>query len=147
MCGTNEEHDSHRAEQAGMACGDVPVRPEHDEQGQRTQTIRSRARTQPAVPAHRVLLISQVRSGLVTDLMRRRPGCPSTDTVATSGRRQRRPTCRQYEIRTPGGIVLRVLINHFTCQSGGGADKGRRQDGPTRALAETSPGPDERRSG
>ena len=35
--------------------------------------------------------------------------------------------CPQYEIRTPGGAVIHVLVNHFKSQSGGGGDRRRRQ--------------------
>ncbi|MGB3442720.1 MAG: endonuclease/exonuclease/phosphatase family protein [Actinophytocola sp.] len=35
--------------------------------------------------------------------------------------------CPQYEIRTPSGKVLHVLVNHFKSQSGGGGGKRRRQ--------------------
>lgn len=33
--------------------------------------------------------------------------------------------CPQYEIRTPGGTVLHVLVNHFKSQSGGGGPKAK----------------------
>jgi endonuclease/exonuclease/phosphatase family metal-dependent hydrolase len=35
--------------------------------------------------------------------------------------------CRQYEIRTPSGVTLHVLVNHFKSQSGGGGSKRLRQ--------------------
>lgn len=44
--------------------------------------------------------------------------------------------CAQYEIRTPSGEVLHVLVNHFKSQSGGGADKRRRQAKAVREIAD-----------
>lgn len=44
--------------------------------------------------------------------------------------------CAQYEIRTPSGEVVHVLVNHFKSQSGGGADKRRRQATAVRAIAD-----------
>jgi endonuclease/exonuclease/phosphatase family metal-dependent hydrolase len=35
--------------------------------------------------------------------------------------------CPQYEIRTPSGVTLHVLVNHFKSQSGGGGSKRLRQ--------------------
>ena len=35
--------------------------------------------------------------------------------------------CPDYEVLTPDGEVLHVLVNHFKSQSGGGGDKRRRQ--------------------
>lgn len=43
--------------------------------------------------------------------------------------------CPQYEIRTPTGKVLHVLVNHFKSQSGGGGDKRRRQAKEVRRIA------------
>jgi endonuclease/exonuclease/phosphatase family metal-dependent hydrolase len=43
--------------------------------------------------------------------------------------------CAQYEIRTPTGKVLHVLVNHFKSQSGGGGDKRRRQAKEVRRIA------------
>jgi endonuclease/exonuclease/phosphatase family metal-dependent hydrolase len=44
--------------------------------------------------------------------------------------------CAQYEIGTPSGEVVHVLVNHFKSQSGGGAAKRRRQAGEVRGIAE-----------
>jgi endonuclease/exonuclease/phosphatase family metal-dependent hydrolase len=43
--------------------------------------------------------------------------------------------CAQYEIHTPSGEVVHVLVNHFKSQSGGGADKRRRQARAVRDIA------------
>lgn len=43
--------------------------------------------------------------------------------------------CAQYEIRTPAGKVLHVLVNHFKSQSGGGGAKRRRQAHEVRRIA------------
>ena len=34
--------------------------------------------------------------------------------------------CPQYEVHTPSGVVLHVLVNHFKSQSGGGGPKRKR---------------------
>jgi Endonuclease/Exonuclease/phosphatase family len=44
--------------------------------------------------------------------------------------------CPRYEIHTPGGTVLHVLINHFKSQSGGGTGKRRRQAREVRRIAD-----------
>lgn len=44
--------------------------------------------------------------------------------------------CAQYEIRTPSGEVIHVLVNHFKSQSGGGATKRRRQAKEVRRIAD-----------
>jgi endonuclease/exonuclease/phosphatase family metal-dependent hydrolase len=44
--------------------------------------------------------------------------------------------CAQYEIGTPSGEVVHVLVNHFKSQSGGGAAKRRRQAKEVRRIAE-----------
>ncbi len=44
--------------------------------------------------------------------------------------------CPQYEIRTPSGKVLHVLVNHFKSQSGGGGAKRRRQAEEVRLIAD-----------
>jgi endonuclease/exonuclease/phosphatase family metal-dependent hydrolase len=43
--------------------------------------------------------------------------------------------CAQYEIRTPSGKVLHVLVNHFKSQSGGGGKKRQRQAREVRRIA------------
>ncbi|MBB4904328.1 endonuclease/exonuclease/phosphatase family protein [Actinophytocola algeriensis] len=43
--------------------------------------------------------------------------------------------CAQYEIRTPTGKVLHVLVNHFKSQSGGGGKKRLRQAREVRRIA------------
>lgn len=43
--------------------------------------------------------------------------------------------CPQYEVRTPGGTVIHVLVNHFKSQSGGGGDKRKRQAQAVRGIA------------
>ena len=44
--------------------------------------------------------------------------------------------CPQFEIRTPGGAIIHVLVNHFKSQSGGGGAKRRRQAVAVRAIAD-----------
>lgn len=44
--------------------------------------------------------------------------------------------CPQYEIRTPGGSVVHVLVNHFKSQSGGGGDKRQRQAAEVRRIVD-----------
>ena len=44
--------------------------------------------------------------------------------------------CPQYEITTPGGAVLHVLVNHFKSQSGGGGQKRRRQATKVREIVD-----------
>jgi endonuclease/exonuclease/phosphatase family metal-dependent hydrolase len=52
--------------------------------------------------------------------------CSNVDRVDSVGMIFSRD-CPQYEIKTPGGAVLHVLVNHFKSQSGGGGEKRRRQ--------------------
>jgi endonuclease/exonuclease/phosphatase family metal-dependent hydrolase len=44
--------------------------------------------------------------------------------------------CPQYEIRTPGGTAIHVLVNHFKSQSGGGGPKRKRQAVEVRRIAD-----------
>lgn len=44
--------------------------------------------------------------------------------------------CAQYEIRTPGGTSVHILVNHFKSQSGGGGAKRRRQAVEVRRIAD-----------
>jgi endonuclease/exonuclease/phosphatase family metal-dependent hydrolase len=44
--------------------------------------------------------------------------------------------CPQYEIRTPSGAVLHVLVNHFKSQSGGGGTKRARQAAEVRRIVD-----------
>jgi len=44
--------------------------------------------------------------------------------------------CAQYEVRTPSGEIVHVLVNHFKSQSGGGAAKRRRQAREVRRIAD-----------
>lgn len=44
--------------------------------------------------------------------------------------------CPQYEVRTPGGTTLQVLVNHFKSQSGGGGAKRLRQATAVRTIAD-----------
>jgi endonuclease/exonuclease/phosphatase family metal-dependent hydrolase len=45
--------------------------------------------------------------------------------------------CAEYEVRSPGGTVIHVLVNHFKSQSGGGAEKRRRQATEVRRIADS----------
>jgi endonuclease/exonuclease/phosphatase family metal-dependent hydrolase len=44
--------------------------------------------------------------------------------------------CPQYEIRTPTGVDIHVLVNHFKSQSGGGGDKRQRQAAEVRRIVD-----------
>lgn len=44
--------------------------------------------------------------------------------------------CPNYEVDTPAGVTLRVLVNHFKSQSGGGDSRRRRQAEEVRRLAD-----------
>jgi endonuclease/exonuclease/phosphatase family metal-dependent hydrolase len=44
--------------------------------------------------------------------------------------------CPQYEVRTPGGMVVHVLVNHFKSQSGGGGAKRQRQAAAVRSIVD-----------
>jgi endonuclease/exonuclease/phosphatase family metal-dependent hydrolase len=44
--------------------------------------------------------------------------------------------CPQYEVRTPSGVVLHMLVNHFKSQSGGGGLKRRRQAEEVRRIVD-----------
>lgn len=44
--------------------------------------------------------------------------------------------CAQYEISTPSGVVLNVLVNHFKSQSGGGGERRKRQANEVRKIAD-----------
>jgi endonuclease/exonuclease/phosphatase family metal-dependent hydrolase len=44
--------------------------------------------------------------------------------------------CPQYEVRTPAGGRIHVLVNHFKSQSGGGDAKRRRQAAAVRSIAD-----------
>jgi len=59
----------------------------------------------------------------------------NVDTTDTSGPIFSRDCC-QYEIDTPSGAVLHVLVNHFKSQSGGGGSKRRRQADQVRRIAD-----------
>lgn len=61
--------------------------------------------------------------------------CSNVDTEDTQGTVFSRD-CPQYEIRTPSGNVVHVLVNHFKSQSGGGGGKRRRQAAKVREIAD-----------
>lgn len=44
--------------------------------------------------------------------------------------------CPQYEVRTPNGTLVHVLVNHFKSQSGGGGDLRKRQAKKVREIAD-----------
>lgn len=44
--------------------------------------------------------------------------------------------CPQYEVQTPGGTTIHVLVNHFKSQSGGGGDKRKRQAKEVRRIVD-----------
>lgn len=44
--------------------------------------------------------------------------------------------CPQYEVRTPNGTTVHVLVNHFKSQSGGGGEKRKRQAAEVRRIVD-----------
>ena len=44
--------------------------------------------------------------------------------------------CPEYEVRTPSGATVHVLVNHFKSQSGGGGEKRRRQAAEVRRIVD-----------
>ncbi len=44
--------------------------------------------------------------------------------------------CAQYQVKTPNGVVIHVLVNHFKSQSGGGGAKRQRQAREVRRIAD-----------
>jgi endonuclease/exonuclease/phosphatase family metal-dependent hydrolase len=64
----------------------------------------------------------------------------ATDAVGTIFSRD----CSEYEVRTPGGTTLHVLINHFKSQAGGGDAKRARQASAVRGIVDTLVARDER---
>lgn len=54
------------------------------------------------------------------------------DTVGTIFSRD----CPQFEVKTPNGTVVHILVNHFKSQSGGGGDKRKRQAAKVRQIAD-----------
>ena len=61
--------------------------------------------------------------------------CSNVDRVDAGGTVFSRD-CPQFEIRTPGGEHVHVLVNHFKSQSGGGGAKRKRQAVAVRAIAD-----------
>jgi endonuclease/exonuclease/phosphatase family metal-dependent hydrolase len=45
--------------------------------------------------------------------------------------------CPEYQVRTPGGADVLVLVNHFKSQSGGGGDRRLRQAREVRRIADS----------
>lgn len=61
--------------------------------------------------------------------------CSNVDTVDAIGTVFSRD-CPQYEVSTPNGTVVHVLVNHFKSQSGGGGGKRQRQAKKVREIAD-----------
>lgn len=61
--------------------------------------------------------------------------CSHVDTVDTVGQVFSRD-CPQYEVSTPNGTVVHILVNHFKSQSGGGGAKRQRQARKVREIAD-----------
>ena len=61
--------------------------------------------------------------------------CSNVDSVDNVGQIFSRD-CPQYEVRTPNGNIVHVLVNHFKSQSGGGGSKRRRQANKVREIAD-----------
>jgi len=61
--------------------------------------------------------------------------CSNVDSVDADGVVFSRD-CPQYEVRTPSGAIVHVLVNHFKSQSGGGGPKRKRQANKVRQIAD-----------
>lgn len=61
--------------------------------------------------------------------------CSNVDAVDAIGTVFSRD-CPNYEISTPNGTVVHILVNHFKSQSGGGGDKRKRQAAEVRRIAD-----------
>jgi hypothetical protein len=61
----------------------------------------------------------------------------NVDALDANGRPVFDRDCPQYEIITPGGAVVHVLLNHFKSQSGGGGDRRFLQASEVRDIAAT----------
>jgi len=61
--------------------------------------------------------------------------CSNVDTMDEVGTVFSRD-CPQYEVITPNGTVVHVLVNHFKSQSGGGGAKRKRQAAKVREIAD-----------
>jgi endonuclease/exonuclease/phosphatase family metal-dependent hydrolase len=61
--------------------------------------------------------------------------CSNVDSVDHIGQIFSRD-CPQYEVRTPNGNIVHVLVNHFKSQSGGGGSKRERQANKVREIAD-----------
>src|SRR5215207_5191371 len=61
--------------------------------------------------------------------------CSNVDTMDEVGTVFSRD-CPQYEVITPNGTVVHVLVNHFKSQSGGGGAKRKRQAKKVREIAD-----------
>ena len=61
--------------------------------------------------------------------------CSNVDSVDNVGQIFSRD-CPQYEVRTPNGNIVHVLVNHFKSQSGGGGSKRKRQAKKVREIAD-----------
>jgi endonuclease/exonuclease/phosphatase family metal-dependent hydrolase len=61
--------------------------------------------------------------------------CSNVDNVDAVGTVFSRD-CPQYEVSTPNGTVVHVLVNHFKSQSGGGGAKRKRQAAEVRRIAD-----------
>ncbi len=61
--------------------------------------------------------------------------CSHVDTVDDVGSVFSRD-CPQYEVSTPNGTVVHILVNHFKSQSGGGGSRRQRQAKKVREIAD-----------
>jgi endonuclease/exonuclease/phosphatase family metal-dependent hydrolase len=61
--------------------------------------------------------------------------CSNVDLVDNVGQVFSRD-CAQYEIGTPGGTIVHVLVNHFKSQSGGGGSQRQRQAAAVRKIVD-----------
>jgi endonuclease/exonuclease/phosphatase family metal-dependent hydrolase len=61
--------------------------------------------------------------------------CSNVDRVDAVGTVFSRD-CPQFEVRTPGGSLIHVLVNHFKSQSGGGGEKRKRQAVAVRSIVD-----------
>ncbi len=59
--------------------------------------------------------------------------CSNVDTVDSVGTIFSRD-CPQYQVKTPNGAIIHILVNRFKSQSGGGGDKRQRQSAQVREI-------------
>jgi endonuclease/exonuclease/phosphatase family metal-dependent hydrolase len=89
---------------------------------------------------HLMLIDGNDERGIDVAIMTRRDFnimsiCSNVDLVDTVGPVFSRD-CAQYEIGTPSGTIVHVLVNHFKSQSGGGGSQRQRQAAAVRKIVD-----------